>query len=326
VARGSISLTEESPERVGIPRLRCRLPVRLHPDHREIERRGVSWARATLPFASDLQRDAFIDEQHCLWTCLLFPTGAAERVQDICDLTLLLFATDDAFVEHPDGAGAILDAARDVIRGGDGAADGLWGQPLHDVWTRLTRHMPPAQLRRVAGGMDALYRGAAAEVAMRRNDTVPSFEDYMRLRKESVGARIYLVLAEYAIGTDLTRIAGTSRALAALHDVASEHLILANDVFSFHKEDAAGDVINAVSVLRRRAGLSVERSLSRLRREIRLREWVFIRRRDAFLRSVDGRHDEVIRAVEALGFMLSGNVHWSHVTRRYQGTAASLDG
>lgn len=319
-------------DRFRLPEIRSELPVCRHPSYRLIESRGLRWARTYIPFETAAQRERFVEEAHCVWTCLLFPGGSPRRVQDICDLTLLLFATDDAFVDRK-RAGASLDDARRILaqaaavmHGAEADPSEPWVPGLRDIWGRLVARMPPRQLERIAVSLVALYRGAEREVAVRIGGDVPPVEDYMRLRKESVGAKIYLALAEYAIGTDMTAALGASSAVRELHDVASEHLILTNDLFSFRKEHYDGDAINAVTVMRHHAGLGLQEVVNELCQAIEGREREFIAKRDAILDSALGQHDDIRVTLRALGYLLSGNLRWSYLTPRYHGAGYRWNG
>jgi hypothetical protein len=309
-------------EQVHLPAIASRLVPKLNPSSQDITERGVRWAREFIPFESDADRDRFIEQAHCAWTCMLFPAGLLERVQDICDLTLFLFATDDAYVKSASSRAPRkeLDRLRElaafVARGETPASSNPWRPGFEDVWGRLQAQMPRPQLERVARGILALYGGAAREVAVRTGGDVPRFEDYMRLRKDSVGAKIYFVLCEYAIGVDLSEEAADP-ALQAVLDAASEHLILTNDVFSFRKECSDGDDVNAVAVMYRHSGLPLQRIVNELCATIELREREFMQLRADLLASSLGRKRGVGATLEGLGHLLSGNLRWSYLTPRY---------
>jgi len=266
-----------------------------------------------------------------LWTCLLFPTGSPGRVQDICDLTLLLFATDDAYLDRSlvrsaDDACAILDHASVIMRGEGGDPGFPWTAGMRDVWRRFAARMPPRQLRRLVHAIVALYQGASWEVAARLGGTIPDYDAYFRIRKETLGAQIHVIMAEYAVGADLSGQFAGWRDLHALHDTLSEHLILTNDLFSFRKEHFAAEGVNAVSVLHRHRGMRLQQIVDWLCDRISRLEREFVVRRDRMLDTDFGAATDFRNVLEALGYVLSGNLHWSYLTPRYHGAGYVWNG
>lgn len=309
-----------------VPRVDTALPVPLHSDAETITQRGICWLRAQLPFESDTRRELFLEEGHCLWVCLLFPYGERDRVQNICDLTLLLFATDDALVDRATDGHALCGTAAAVLSGREPPGTSPWAGALRDVWERLNADMSPSQLDRVRRAIKLLYRGALHERRLRTARHIPTFAEYMALRKASVGASIYFVLAEYARAIELEGSPLRDPALRALRDIACEHLILTNDLFSFRKELDAGDAINAVAVLQQERRLDELQATTLIRELVEDRERIFLEQRAAIAASQLGSEPSVHLTLEGFGDLLAGNLRWSCLTPRYHGPAHRWEG
>jgi hypothetical protein len=145
----------------------------------------------------------------------------------------------------------------------------------------------------------------------------------MCTRRNSVGGKMYFLLAEHGLQIDLTDdLPGPLPGDGPLGDLiatALDYLILANDLFSFRAECSKNDFANAVSAFIFQDGLDLKGAIDKLCDVIDTREREFLVKRDHILAGAIGQRPDVQAYLAALGYMMSGNLHWSYLTPRYHG-------
>ncbi|MEU1779056.1 hypothetical protein ABZ545_06130 [Streptomyces abikoensis] len=301
-----------------LPRL---LSLGRHPRTARLEQAHDQWLRAHYPFATAHERERFLSHRSTLWTSVCYPATDDERFHDLSRLTSFLFAFDDLFLSagatNRRQAQSVLD---DSLRVLDGRCPRTpHGTALAGIWAGMSRRMPPEQRCRLTAAVHDFSRGCHAETAARSGAIALDFDGYVRLRTEqSLAAWVYFVLTEYAAGVALDQ--DTRAALRPLHLACAEHLLFANDLFSFRAEHFAGDHINAVCVLTR-SGTGLQESVDRLVSLVTTRE----HRVAALLRaSADAAGPDVRRYLTALEHVVSGNLAQSRFAPRYHGTTAFI--
>jgi hypothetical protein len=317
--------------RVRLPQLAQRLPVRCHPGLKRIRRRSNRWVREHLGFAltDGTASDHFFACDYGLWTCLILPTSIEKRALDACDWTQYFFMFDNVcsgagkLARQTDSARELFGAIKAIVCGQEATPGDAYATAFEDAWLRITSPMPAGQARRFAASVDCFLNGCLAEVGSRAAGRILDFETYMRTRHDSVGGKMYFLLAEHGLGIDLTdalpgSLPGTGP-LGELTATALDYLILTNDLFSFRAECTKGDFVNAVSAFVLHDGLSLQGSIDKLCEVIDARECDFLAQRAAILRGPLASRPDVQAYVEALGYMMAGNLHWSYLTPRYHG-------
>ncbi|MDQ3988124.1 MAG: hypothetical protein M3291_02800 [Actinomycetota bacterium] len=91
-------------------------------------------------------------------------------------------------------------------------------------------------------------------------------------------------------------------------------MILTNGLFSFRAECIKNDFVNAVSAFIYQDGLDLQGAIDKLCDVIDTREQEFLAKRDQLLAGATGQRPDVQAYVAALGYMMSGNLHWSYLT------------
>lgn len=314
-----------------LPELARRIPVRCHPRLEQIRRESNHWVRSRLAFAlpDPAEMDTFCACEYALWTSLLFPTLMEDRTVDISDWTQYFFVFDNVcsgagyLARRADGARELFTAIKAVITGQAAPLDNAYATVFQELWLRIAPQMPYEQQERFASSVACFVDGCFAEVSSRTANQVLDYEAYMDIRRNSVGGKMYFVLVEYGLGIDLTAdLPGPlpgGGPLGRLIGLALDYLILTNDLFSFRAECVKDDFVNAVSAFMHHEGLSLQAAVDKLCVVADDLEQEFLAQREELLAGALGLRSDVKAYVDVLGYMMSGNLHWSYLTPRYHG-------
>ncbi|MGH3912607.1 MAG: terpene synthase family protein [Pseudonocardiaceae bacterium] len=321
-----------------LPELARHIPVRCHPQVDDIIAKSNKWVRSHFGFAipDRAAMDAFCADGYALWTSLLFPTLADDRTVDIADWTQYFFLFDNVcsgaghLARRADGARELFSAITAVMEGRKIPTDYIYVAPFEELWSRIAVRMPPRQRDRFAASVACFVDGCFSEVRSRAEGRVLDYETYMATRRNSAGGKMYFVLVEYGLNVDLTDdlpgpLPGAG-ALGELIGTTLDYLILTNDLFSFREECAKNDYVNSVPALIVQDGLDLQGAIDKVCEVADDYERKFLAQRTAILESPLGCRSDVQAYVDGLGWMMSGNLHWSYLTPRYHGAGHVWNG
>ncbi|GLY68966.1 terpene synthase family protein [Amycolatopsis taiwanensis] len=317
-----------------LPEFPYLLPAYTHPASQRIARDCESWIRTKMRFAlpDDGEIERLIEERASLWTCYVLPTAMEERLSTLCKYTEYLSVFDNAMVDR-EKIGKDVEAAKELfhrvvnILGNNAAgADFEWGRTLHELWTAMRPDFPDRQWDRFMAEVQRFLAGCIHEITSRSEEKVFDYDTYLQVRRDSVGMGMYFVLGEYGLGIDLTDHLKNHAALRDIIDIALEHIMLTNDLFSFRAECVMDDYVNALSVLRVNNGLSLQDGVDELFSVIEERRVAFMRARRAIEKSSLGEDPDVLSYLDALWHMMAGNLQWSYETARYNGVGHRWNG
>lgn len=317
-----------------LPEFPYLLPAMRHPDTAAIHRESHEWVRKNMRFAldSEADMDRLLEEGAALWTCLVLPTADRRRLLHLCNYTEYLSVFDNAMVDRAK-IGRDVNAAKELFRRvvnilDDRAVgpDFQWGQVLQGIWREMRVDFPDRLWERFLAEVRRFLNGCVSEITSRRDGRVFDFDTYITVRRDSVGMGMYLVLGEYGLGIDLTDQLAEHAPLRRLVDIALEHIMLTNDLFSFRAEAAMDDYVNALAVLRLSEGMDLQPAVDKLFSLIEGRRLDFMAARGALEAGPLGVDPEVMAYLDAVWHMMAGNLQWSYLTSRYNGVGHMWNG
>jgi hypothetical protein len=249
---------------------------------------------------------------------------AIERLVDTLGRTMTITGT-------PEAAGVPeVPAAREEA--------GVSGQPLvvgfRDIWHRATAGRPPGWQRRFRAHWQAYMAAYQGEAANRNADRLPTLEQFLALRRDSIGVQPCLDFTERCGGYALPDELHGSFPLREMREITGDVVIFVNDIVSLVKELAAGDVNNSVVVLSEQRGCSLGEAVEHIAELANSRTARF----GELAAALPGLLDDlgvpaVLRGpvdhyVEGMGHLMAGNLAWSLATSRYdeRGVAAVSGG
>lgn len=296
------------------PQIGCSPSPGIHPDHVVLSRMDREWITSRITFPGPDRMSSFLRMAVERWTLWCYPGAATERAIDIVDLITLLFALDDLAVHHP---AMFAQAATEHLTARSPSTP--YGRALAEVLGRLMGTMSPGLAERVLAGLRDHLEGAVAETHSRPHGRFSELDEYLHLRRASIGGQMCAALAEHGIGVDLTQEMAADADLEDAWIPVTDHWILSNDLFSLNKEITHADTMNVVMVLMHQLGVEAQVAVDQIGDELRRLDQAHATARDRLRRRYTGhrRFGDIDKYLDALDHMLSGNLRWSYETHRY---------
>ncbi|MER6023900.1 terpene synthase family protein, partial [Streptomyces anulatus] len=144
----------------------------------------------------------------------------------------------------------------------DGAApNGPMERALAGLRDRTCRGRSPQWNRQFRRDTAAWLWTYYAEAVERAAGQVPSRAEFAKHRRDSVAMQPFLCLHEITAGIDLPDSARSLPAYIALRNAVTDHSGLCNDICSFEKEAALGYEHNAVRLIQRDRGCTLQEAV-----------------------------------------------------------------
>ncbi|MFF9345850.1 terpene synthase family protein [Streptomyces sp. NPDC014734] len=235
-----------------------------NPGIEETRKAAWEWAESHGLALSPTARKKMIRTRPELWISLIFPTASQQHLDLFCQWLFWAFLVDDEFDDGPAGRDPLMCEAAierlvDVLDGGpprvpmEHALAGLRNRTYQDRSARWIR-----QFRRDTVAWLWTYY---AEAVQRAAGQVPSRADFVKHRRDSVAMQPFLDLHEITAGIDLPEYARSLPAYIALRNAVTDHSGLCNDICSFEKEALLGYEHNAVRLIQRDRGFTLQEAV-----------------------------------------------------------------
>ncbi|MER5970996.1 terpene synthase family protein [Streptomyces sp. NPDC002055] len=320
--------------RIYLPEFPYLLPARSHPLTEDIRAESDAWVRESMGFALDGSREMalLLEETASLWTCHVLPTARDDRLRLLCKYTEYLSVFDNAMVDRtkigkdPEAAKELFTRIAGILSDQAEGADFAWGSVLQGLWKEMCADTSPELWSRFMTEVHKFLSGCVSEITSRSDDRVFDYETYLTVRRDSVGMGMYFVLGEYGLGIDLTDDLTAHQELRDIIDTALVHIMLTNDLFSFRAEAMMDDYVNALAVLHLSEGLELQEATDRLFALIDGKRADFMAARAAIEASELGARPDIRAYLDALWHMMAGNLQWSYLTSRYNGSGHRWNG
>jgi hypothetical protein len=318
--------------RVPMPSVFCPFPPQIAPTVADVHRYAVQWATRHRLLDSPRARGHYAAAKFANLMARCYPAASLE---DLCLATgwlTMLFHLDD-FLESALGREPkrmrpalrrLLSALRDAPDGrvAPGALphDEL-GRPvcdaLTDVWRRTAPRVSPLWQARFLGHIGDYLEGNIWEAANRAAPRVPSVGEYRTMRRHSAATAMFFDLIEPFRSVELPPSVLADATFLALRRAADNAVAWFNDLASWPKEAAAGEVHNLVLVLSHHHRLTVEDAVYQAVVDHDAEVHTFVTLRDQLDATPVGKHPAVQAVVTDIAHWIRGNIDWSQESARY---------
>ncbi|MEU4803910.1 hypothetical protein [Actinosynnema sp. NPDC023587] len=308
---------------------RIPFPRAISPDVSAVHPDSMAWLRGHGMLRSDAAARRVDGWRLTELAGRFFPDARGADLRLGADVMGFFFLFDDQF-DHPGGLRAeAVAVSKELLRltsrpagpapAGAGPVVTAWA----DLWDRSCRGMSAAWRVRAAREWRRYFVGNLEESVAREAMPGDSVEDYLRLRATSIGTTPVYDLCERTQHFEIPDEVLHSHHVQAMRDLATEIVVLCNDVASTIKESARDDALNAVLFLERR-GARRGPAVARVRRMVDDRLAAFQRlsgrtsRICAALDLTAEQRDRVDRYVRtALVSVVRGNYDWQRRSARF---------
>ncbi|WP_308165872.1 terpene synthase family protein [Actinomadura sp. NEAU-AAG7] len=293
--------------------------------------RHLGWAQKTGLIQGEEASRRYLDSELADLAAYIFIDATGADMDLMYDLTGWFFFFDDVFEVHPgqspQSALTAYQQMHTILSSPPGPAPaGACTEvaAFADIWQRETAGMSPRWVRRAAHNWADWIRSCLTEMADRLTGTTLSLNDYLALRRHTVGMVPTLDAAQRGVHYQVPDIAYHHSHLQHLLGLAADQISLVNDLYSLEKEEAVGNT-NAVHCLMRTRRITRDAAIQATAELANARARAFIRYAEhlpALARSLGitpAETDAVNRCVEHARLLMRAHSHWGFtLCSRYQ--------
>ncbi|KAK7962801.1 terpenoid synthase [Apiospora aurea] len=185
-------------------------------------------------------------------------------------------------------------------------------------WNRLPRDATPTFKRRFLATWLDYVESVAQQAELRSQSRIVDLAAYFPIRRHTSGAPS--TIAMYEMDLDIPDAVRRHKVIVEMETLAVDLIVIANDVLSYNKEQAAGDdEHNIITIIMQQFGLGVQDAFDyagELNRRKMKRFYALYRRLPRWMGPVGL---DVQKLVDGMAQCVSGVMHWSYESERYFG-------
>lgn len=200
------------------------------------------------------------------------------------------------------------------------------------LWIEYAADLSPAQQRRFMQNIRNYLSSLRWEVESRADGTVPSLITFVELRRNTGAVRLAIDLIEYSLHAEIPDVVANSTEMEMLKNCTNDVICMSNDLFSFEKEQARGDVNNLLVVWQKNHDCSLDVAVAAIYALILERQNQFIETRQKLVSLVaslaldDACRLRIEHYVTGMEHWMKANLEYSLSTPRYSDIEASQQG
>jgi hypothetical protein len=310
------------------PAVFCPLAPRISPYADEVQRSALHWATRHGLLERPGTQAAFAGARFANLMSRAHPTAGVADLTLATDWLTAIFALDDlletALVAEPEAMRAGIDEfvaqlRADALPGN--AVREAFGRPiaasLADVWRRTAPRVSAAWRARFVEHIAEYLQGTVWESGNRGRGALPTVAEYLAMRRHSAATEMFFDLIEPVHGIELPAGVLADENFRALRRHAGTAIGLFNDLISWRKEMAVGDLHNIVFIVGRERGLDPADSIRAGVAEHDAQVASFLAACDALANGPWADDPAVRTATIDVAHWLRGNLDWSLESGRY---------
>ncbi|KAF9255786.1 terpenoid synthase [Marasmius fiardii PR-910] len=298
--------------------------LKQNPDQEQAKQAAIQWFKRYRVFDEKKSRRWLQYGRFDLFAGPSFPDAELSQLETCLAFFFWAFSTDDLSDEgelqcKPDEVDYGHEASRRILNDPNAPQpDYPYAAMLWDILRRIRSTSSPGTeyCRFVQAYLD--WSGSQVQQASNRNvDRIPPVEEFILMRRCTIGAAMVEAMVEYSLEIDLPDYVFEDPIFVAMSQATSDIMTWPNDLCSFNKEQADGDYQNLVCVLQHAYQLDLQGAVDMLTEMIRNRvhDYVNLKKRlPSFGPEVDA---ELSRYHIGLENFTQGCVVWYYSSPRY---------
>ncbi|WP_329052947.1 hypothetical protein OG738_09595 [Amycolatopsis sp. NBC_01488] len=305
------------------------IPARCNPHEAEAEQHNLQWLLYHRMLADPDAVTLYRSWGMANLAARCWPDADVDDLGLTVDLKSFYFLFDDQFDgpqgEVPSNVAAVCRELIDIVHQAPGAASRYpVAKAFADLWARSRVGMSRSWVARTAHDWERYFASYSHEAVNRRSQVVPTMDDYLAIRRGSAATESVTDMVERLNRVEVPPVAFHSPQLRLMRQIAADVPFICNDVYSYEKETARGDVYNLVTVLCRQRRYSVSEAVDEIQAVVaeQIRRFLQLRGEVPYMLDevgIVGTHRlHVLRYIEGLGDWLRGHNDWMSSTARYR--------
>ncbi|KAI0675633.1 terpenoid synthase [Trametes maxima] len=248
------------------------MPRRVNPLYEEVSARSAEWVRSFQAFSLESQR-AFDLCDFGLLASLAYPNVDEDHLRVGCDLMNVFFVFDE-YTDVMDASGTqeladiIIDAVKNPGRPRP-SGESVVGEITRQFWKHALESATAPAIPRFEDAWTRYAMSVVEQARDREEGRARAVDDYLALRRYTIGAEPSYVVAELKLG--LPAEVTQHPLVEELRTCVTDMLIFDNDLLSFRREYATGDPHNVIPIVMQEKRLTVDEALRWLSNEHRQR-------------------------------------------------------
>ena len=192
-----------------------------------------------------------------------------------------------------------------------------------DFWGRISEGMSLTMQQRFLEDVRGYLLGTQWEIDKRASHQIPDLLSYIDGRRTTGAVATLFDCIEYTSHSELPPSFCNSALFSAFRNAANDVVTMTNDIFSYDKEIANGEVNNCVVVCQQLLKRPLQEAVEFVNNLQTSRIHLFLRTKndlDAFFETtalLETERKKVLHYVEGMQDWMRGNLEWSLATRRY---------
>jgi hypothetical protein len=307
------------------PAVFCPLLPRISPHADEVQRTALHWATRHGLLERPGTQAAFAAARFANLMSRAHPAATAANLALATDWLTAIFALDDlleaALVAEPERMRAGIEDLLVRLPADAVAGTEAFGRPiataLADVWRRTRPRVTDEWRDRFVGHVAEYLHGTIWESGNRARNALPTVAEYLAMRRHTAATEMFFDLIEPVHAIVLPAGVLDDEDFQALRRHAGTAIGLFNDLISWRKEMAVGDLHNIVFVVGQDHGLDPAEAIGAAVAEHDAQMAAFLTARDGLAQGKWAADWAVRIAAADVGHWVRGNLDWSLESGRY---------
>jgi len=306
-----------------LPSLYCPFPQALSPFVQDAEQHTAEWVRQF-----NLLPDPVAFRQFCMarfgsLAAATHPHASRAALDLIADWCSWLFILDDQCDEsglgaRPNDLAALHRRLLAVFRGTEpGINDESLAHGLYDLRLRTLAYGNSASMRRFTAELRKYFAAGFWEASNRARSAIPDMAGYIAMRPYTGGIFAYIELLTATSGVELPPKVRKHPTVQQLTRLANNVICWANDILSYEREQAQGDIHNLVLVVQQEQRLALPQAVERVTARHDAEMLAFLAAEAALPRFSPAIDTALNHYVEILRNLIRGSFDWAYATARH---------
>lgn len=242
-----------------------------------------------------------------------------------------LFALDD-FISYPKTSSSqpnyfleIFFTLKGVLHGRVPTKIPPLALPFIELWGQMAPGMADGVRARFVDDVEHMLAGFENEVLLRERDNLND-EEYLCLRRQTIGLRQCVTFVEYSLDIDLSEDFAAYPSLTTARDLSIEQMIFYHEILSFRKEYYSGDIMNIIAIWAGKDLSQLQSAVDRAHALAVKAEREFVDLREEIFATEWGQRDYVRSFLNEVGHIMAGGLHFEYTSPRYNGVGHIWNG